>query len=300
MVFPGQVSSNALELSAGKSGTVRQFSWVKRGQALTVEVEDKSGSAPRRQKVQSAQIGTDILKGLAELSPSTSLSKLAEHAGMPASKVHRYLQALIASGFAEQDPTTGHYCLGPEALFVGMAAVRSLDVAREALPKLIELRDEFNETCFLAVWGNQGPSVIHVEKPARAITVVTQVGSVLPLLSSSTGLVFSAYLPAVDTQPILQRELAAPMAPTAEELEQQLTQIRARGMHAIHGLLMSGVNALSAPIFAVGNTVAGVITIVGAEPSFNADLSGSHAMRLLEVTRAITHRMNGEMPGSTQ
>lgn len=264
---------------------------------MTQEVEEKSGSAPRRQKVQSAQIGTDILKGLAELSPLTSLSKLAEHVGMPASKVHRYLQALIASGFAEQDPATGHYCLGREALFVGMAAVRSLDVAREALPKLIELRDEFNETCFLAVWGNQGPSVIHVEKPARAITVVTQVGSVLPLLSSSTGLVFSTYLPEADTQPILQRELAAPGAPSADELAQQLSAIRSRGIHGVHGLLMSGVNALSAPIFSVGNRVAGVITMVGADPSFSADLTSPHAEKLQAVASAITLRMNGEVPG---
>jgi len=54
-----------------------------------------------KQKVRSAEVGTDILKALAQLSPATSLSRLAEHVQMPASKVHRYLQALIASGFAE-------------------------------------------------------------------------------------------------------------------------------------------------------------------------------------------------------
>ena len=37
---------------------------------------------------------------------------------MPASKVHRYLQALIASGFAVQDASTNHYSLGREALRV--------------------------------------------------------------------------------------------------------------------------------------------------------------------------------------
>ncbi len=71
-----------------------------------------------KQKVRSAEVGTDILKALAELSPATSLSRLAEHVGMPASKVHRYLQALIASGFAVQDASTNHYSLGREALRV--------------------------------------------------------------------------------------------------------------------------------------------------------------------------------------
>mgnify|MGYP001049668337 CR=1 FL=1 len=36
-----------------------------------------------KQKVRSAEVGTDILKALAELSPATSLSRLAEHVGMP-------------------------------------------------------------------------------------------------------------------------------------------------------------------------------------------------------------------------
>ena len=71
-------------------------------------ISDSTG----KQKVRSAEVGTDILKALAELSPATSLSRLAEHVQMPASKVHRYLQALIASGFAEQNSATNHYGLG--------------------------------------------------------------------------------------------------------------------------------------------------------------------------------------------
>lgn len=83
-----------------------------------------------KQKVRSAEVGTDILKALAQLSPATSLSRLAEHVQMPASKVHRYLQALIASGFAEQNPATNHYGLGREALRVGLAALGGMDVLK--------------------------------------------------------------------------------------------------------------------------------------------------------------------------
>ena len=96
-----------------------------------------------KQKVRSAEVGTDILKALAELSPSTSLSRLAEHVQMPASKVHRYLQALIASGFAEQDAATNHYALGREALRVGLAALGSIDVLKVAAMPLSQLRQPF-------------------------------------------------------------------------------------------------------------------------------------------------------------
>ncbi len=134
---------------------------------------EKTSDSNGKQKVRSAEVGTDILKALAELSPSTSLSRLAEHVQMPASKVHRYLQALIASGFAEQNAATNHYGLGREALRVGLAALNSMDVLKVAALPLAELRDDLNETCFLAVWGNQGATVVHIEPAVRAVTVNT-------------------------------------------------------------------------------------------------------------------------------
>ena len=164
-----------------------------------MEKPRSSNDSTGKQKVRSAEVGTDILKALAQLSPSTSLSRLAEHVQMPASKVHRYLQALIASGFAEQNVATNHYGLGREALRVGLAALNSMDVLKVAAAPLAQLRDDLNETCFLAVWGNQGATVVRIEAAVRAVTVVTKPGSVLPLLSSSTGLVFNAFLPDRET-----------------------------------------------------------------------------------------------------
>ncbi len=67
-----------------------------------------------------------------------------------------------------------------------------MDVLKSAAAPLAELRDVLNETCFLAVWGNRGATVVQVEQAVRAVTVVTRVGSVLPLLGPSTGLVFAA------------------------------------------------------------------------------------------------------------
>jgi len=251
-----------------------------------------------KQKVRSAEVGTDILKALAELSPSTSLSRLAEHVQMPASKVHRYLQALIASGFAEQNSATNHYALGREALRVGLAALNSMDVLKVAALPMAELRDELNETCFLAVWGNQGATVVHIEAAVRAVTVVTKLGSVLPLLSSSTGLVFNAFLPDRETAELRELEQKAEVLHpllSAEAYAAMSDQIRSRGLHFVHGLLMPGVDALSAPVFEATGKVAGVLTVVGPTSLFHADENGPAAKRLLATAHAINWRM-GYLP----
>jgi DNA-binding IclR family transcriptional regulator len=261
---------------------------------MTEESTIPAGS--RQQKVQSAEVGVGILKALAELAPATSLSKLAEYVGMPASKVHRYLQALVDSGFAEQDLVTNHYRLGRSALQVGLAALSQLDVLKTSAPELVALRDELNETCFLAVWGNKGPTVVYVEQSLGAVTLVTQIGSVLPLLSSSTGLVFDTFLSPAETAALRHSEAASLNAKQLKEIDRHIQEIRSTGVHQIHGLLMAGVNAVSSPVFAMGNKLVGVVTVVGSASVLTNERQALAAQKLLSTAKAISARMGGEMP----
>jgi DNA-binding IclR family transcriptional regulator len=243
----------------------------------------------RRQKVQSAETGADILKALARLGPSVPLSRLADHVGMPAAKAHRYLQSLIASGLAAQDPATGRYRLGPEMLSIGLAALGTIDVVELAAPHLTELRDATGHSCFLAVWANHGPTVVSVRQAVGAVTLVTRVGSVLPLLGSATGLVFATFLDTVDTEGAiaaelkdLRAQLEAPGAPLAL----RLAAIRERRISAVHGLLLPGIDALAVPVLGPDG-LAAVLTSLGPHNGFDVSLDGPIARGLAATAATI-------------
>jgi len=253
----------------------------------------------RRQRVQSAETGADILKALARLAPSASLSRLAETVSMPPAKAHRYLQSLIASGLAEQEPLSGRYRLGAEMLSIGLTALGRLDITEIAAKHLGALRNHIGQTCLLAVWANHGPTVVLVREAPGAVTVVTRIGSVLPLLGSATGLVFAAFLDSVDTASAvfdelhdLKDQLEAPASPLAARLD----GVRATSLASVHGLVVPGVDALAAPVFGFGGGVSGVIATLGPNTSFDARLDGPLAAALADCATAMSAELGAPAP----
>ena len=104
----------------------------------------------RRQRVQSAETGMVVLKGLARLGGRASLTALAAHVQQSPAKVHRYLMSLVEEGLVAQDADSQHYYLGLEAMLIGVAAMRQADPVRAAEPGLVRLREAFDVTCFIS------------------------------------------------------------------------------------------------------------------------------------------------------
>lgn len=251
-----------------------------------------------RQRVQSAETGADVLKALARLGPSASLSAISEITGLAAAKVHRYLQAMIASGLAAQDKLSGRYYLGPEAVTIGLAALAQIDVIGGISELLPDLRDEIQHTCFLAVWGNHGPTVVRVMESVGQVTVLTRVGSIMPLLRSATGLTFAAYVPASEREPIaaqepeaLQLELRDPGSALCALLEQIRTERRA----TIEGLMVPGIAAMAVPVFDARMDVAAVVTALGPQNGFDVKPHGRVATALNALGVVASKRLGAPL-----
>ncbi|WP_082728102.1 IclR family transcriptional regulator [Burkholderia mayonis] len=248
----------------------------------------RSTPAPRerRQRVQAAATGMAVLKGLARLGGRATLTALAMHVDESPAKVHRYLASLIEEGFVSQDRGTQQYCLGTEALLIGVAAMRQAEPIRAAEPALVRLREALELTCFVAVMGNRGPTILRIEEPGLPVIVNVRAGSVLSLLGSATGRLFLGLLDDSTIDAMAQAELAT--AP--DELRAQLDTrdpigalrrtVRAAGCTAVRDTNLKGISALSAPLRDYTGHVCAALTVLGATGAFDASLDGEAAAAL--------------------
>jgi DNA-binding IclR family transcriptional regulator len=248
--------------------------------STTATVDSTNRPRERRQRVQAAETGMVVLKGLARLGGRASLTALAAHVDESPAKVHRYLMSLIAEGLVDQEVATQQYHLGLEALMVGVAAMRQADPLRISEPVLIRLRESLAVTCFIAVMGNKGPTIVRFEEPALPVTVNVRVGSVLSMLWSATG---RAFLGALDEAPIQQMALAE-LAESPDELRALLDrddpigglrrQVRAAGCATVKDTNLRGISAVSAPLYDHTGRPCAVLTALGATGGFDVSADG--------------------------
>lgn len=248
----------------------------------------------RRQRVQSAEMGMGILKALARLGGSASLTAVAAEVEESTAKVHRYMASLIQEGLVAQDPSTQRYYLGHEAIQIGLAAMRQCDPVRLGESALVRLQDELGVTCFLAIMGNKGPTILRFEEPGLPVTINVRAGSVLPLLWSATGRVFVSFMDDTHVRQQVDAELASATSDQRASLhdkdpiERLRQETRTRGCAVVQDTLLRGISAVSAPIFDQSGRVTAVLTALGATGGFDPAAGGVIARHVMHEASAIS------------
>ena len=223
------------------------------------DVNTLARSVPERLSVgiQSVEIGVALLKLLADAPGPMPLAKLAELAGMPRSKAHKYLASFVRCELVNQSVAGGPYDLGPLALELGLASMRRLDVIEMGQQALNALRDELATTASLAIWANRGPTIVRWAETGDIATRAVQLGTVFPVLASTLGLVFAAFLDSRMTADLIRSELAMTNGPAAwaglkriSDVDALLTKVRRNGLAtSAKSVIAPGVASIAIPVF---------------------------------------------------
>lgn len=251
-----------------------------------------------RRGIGAIEVGGLILNALVSSGRAMSLGDLARESGMPASKAHAYLVSFGKLGLIEQDVATGAYQLGPFALQMGLVSLQQMSPVKLAIPEITRLAATTDQTVALAVWGSHGPTVVYIAESSRPIHVNMHAGSVMSMLGTATGLVFSAFLPQALVEKVIARELKdelvigqAGVQMTTRDIASVLAEVRAQGLARAQGLPIPGINALSAPVFNHAQALSLVITATGPKGSFDTDWNGELAQALRASASSLSHQL---------
>ena len=259
--------------------------------------DEGNGAAPRRQRgIQSIEVGLRVLQALTEQRRPLPLKDIGRLADMAPAKAHPYLVSFMQGGLVKQNPLTGHYELGPGALQLGLAALQQLDPLTEASQEAAQLAAASDLSIALAVWGQLGPTVVRLDEPRYPLHVNLRVGTVMSLFNTITGRVFAAYLPEKMVRSMLEDEQRRVVGGTsasfdAPEVQALLGEIRATGMGRGVSMPQPGVNTLCAPVFDAAGHIALVMTMIGPQGVFDAEIDSVAGELLRQHARRTSLRL---------
>ncbi|MEU2349390.1 IclR family transcriptional regulator C-terminal domain-containing protein [Modestobacter sp. NPDC049651] len=235
--------------------------------------------------------GLDVLACFGPDRPAMSLSDVATAAGLARPTARRLLLTLEELGFVSV--SGGAFRLTPKVLTLGMAYVGALglwDVARPHLEQLVAATGESSSMAQL-----DGPDIVYVARVAvpKLIALRVDIGTRFPAVQTSQGKVLLAALPAAELEAVLAQPSRAGLPPyigrSREQLDEELTAVRARGWALADEELAPGVRSVAVPVRDGTGTVRAAmnVTVHAAETS-TATLLDEHLPKLLRTAGDVS------------
>lgn len=254
-----------------------------------------AGPVKERAGIQSVEVGFALLDVLSKAQGPLMLRDLAAAAGMSAAKAHRYLVSFQRLELVAQDAVSTQYDLGPAALKLGLASLSRLDAVKLARERAAHLLQQIGHTVAIAVWGNHGPTIVHWEETAQAVTVNLRLGDVMPLLSSATGRCFAAFVSREAITPMLkdeisraQRQQRKDVPATMAEARALLDEVHHRGVARVVDTLLPGIVAFCAPAFDADGHIALGVVALGPTGTFDSAWGGAVEKPLRAMTKQLS------------
>jgi DNA-binding IclR family transcriptional regulator len=193
-----------------------------------------------------------VLELLSDEAEPQGVSSIAKHLGIPKSSCLGLLVTLEAAGYARRDernkwsPTLRSY-------YLGMNAVRNLDLLNLARPILERIRDETSLTAHLGIFeGGVVRYALKVE-PGAMVRFDTYPGKVASLHLTALARAVTAYVHPAELDALLDGYSFAGGTPraaaSAKRFRMLLREVHERGFAHEDEEETSGVSCIAAPIF---------------------------------------------------
>jgi DNA-binding IclR family transcriptional regulator len=214
--------------------------------------------------------------------------------------VHGLCHTLLSFGYLRRQ-ADGGFMIGPRVMQLAAAFVASTGVAQEFNALWADAATAPEETLILSVL--DGAEVVYVAaRPgSRPLGLAFKVGMRLPAHLAATGKAMLAFHDPADVRHRFgSGPLARPLgrgAADAEELLQELAQIRQRGHSIDDQSLREGVYCMGAPVFDAAGLPVAAIGICVQRAMLGSDRGRSYRDAVLHAAGDLSRRLGAPMAG---
>ncbi|MEZ2332050.1 IclR family transcriptional regulator [Mesorhizobium sp. RCC_202] len=229
--------------------------------------------------------------------PEIGLSDLARRAGLDKATARRLLMALAKHRLIEQEPQSRRYRLGAGLSRLARIRDAHFPFVRLAAPVIRDLSLETGETVHLSEFSAGALLTVHVDLSGKANRVNVDVGQVLPLHGTASGIAFLAASKPETVSAYLEKPLEAFTAhtmTTTEALARAIALAAARGYSRSAQGYEEGVHSIGAAILGADGQPIGTLAVASPVSRVDDATAASQGEAAVRAARMISTRLTGE------
>lgn len=208
-----------------------------------------------------------IIERLADAHGPLGVSELAAATVIGKARIYRHLRTLVGLGYVTQEPAGERYVLTMKLCHLGRVIAEQSEfqaVARGCMPAL---RERVGQSVVIGQVEDHGVRVVEILRHRSKVEISTRPGTLFDFHCTAQGKLALAFGPArlwkrVQRMPL--RKWTSATITDVERLRSEIARVKRRGWAVAPGEILSGINALAAPIFDGSGALAGTIGILGS------------------------------------
>jgi DNA-binding IclR family transcriptional regulator len=240
-------------------------------------------------EIQSLARGLTILDILCRSQEGTSITEVAEILGVDKGSASRLMSTLAKYGYAEKDPVTRRYTLGPQIIRLSGSLLSRMPLHESARPFLQELMKQTGECAHLAILVQGKALVIDQVESLATLRVNIQVGQMAPLHCTALGKVLLAF--GNSELPDMLNRFTPNTITDPDVLRRHLDTVRQQGYSVDNEEYDSCVCCIAVPIYDCRGHVVGAMGISGPATRLTSDSLPGLTAIVIEVGKALSNRM---------
>jgi IclR family transcriptional regulator, KDG regulon repressor len=236
-----------------------------------------------------------ILESFSDESPELGIADLTRSTGLSASTVHRLVSSLELHGILDHGQTRGKYRLGLRLFQFGELAISKVSYVDRAADVLAELTQTTGETAHMGVLRNGLALYVAKVEGWRSLRLPSQVGKMVSPHCCAMGKCLLAYLDETAAKRIIDgldfvRHTDRTLT-DAEQLRQELLDVREAGYAYDRGELELELACVSAPIFDYTGGIVAAVSLSGPSQRVLGDSELEYRDAVVRSARDISRRL---------